>query len=355
MAVNDFQVFAGAGGANVMTQANYLALAAKASGFQSGLATSPQLNKVWRQASIMSAMVGQFICDNAPGQPNAVDDGTTATLEANFLAAVQAVNQQKLTADLNLYVNPSTGNDANAGTGPTVAFRTIQKAFDIGYSNYNYNRHQLIVNLAAGTYTAGLALSGLPVGCPQVQLVGNAGSPSTVQINVTNSNAILINLGCNCSISGVTITATGTSTNIIGLGYGLTCSQGWITISNCIFGSCGTIQVAAQNSGVILMTTCTFQGTSLLGLSAQTGGYLYVSNTTLTFNSALYTGAGNGTANASTGAIIGAVGTLFAGSATGTRFNVGTCGVIITNGGGANFWPGSVAGNTNASTFGVYT
>ena len=137
--INDFQVFAGAGGANVVTQAQYLALAAKATGFQSGIAASNQLNKVWRQSSIMSAMIGQFIADNA--NVNAVDDGSIATLETNFLLAIQAINQVKVVGTLNLYVNPSTGNDTNNGLGPATAFRTIARAVAIGYSNYNYSRN----------------------------------------------------------------------------------------------------------------------------------------------------------------------------------------------------------------------
>lgn len=351
MATNDFQVFAGAGGANVLSQAAYLALAAKASGFSSGLAASAQVNKVLRQGSIMSAMIGQFIVDNAPSAPNATDDGTTATLEANFLAAVQAVNQVKLSSSLNLYVNPSTGNDANNGTGPTTAFRTIQKAFDVGYGNYNFNRNALIVNLAAGTYTAGVSIFGLPTGCPSVQLVGNPASPSTVQINVTNGNCILANGGCNLSISGIQMTASGTASTVIGVGYGVVCSQGWVTISNCVFGSCGTIQISATNGGVVVVQTCTFTGTSAFGLYSQTNGFIWCNNTTLTYTTAVYT---SGNANAVTGGIISSVGTLFAGSATGVRFTANTGGMILTNGGGVNFWPGSSAGVVTSASFGIY-
>lgn len=88
MANNNFKPFAAAGGANVMAQADYEALAALLTGFQSGTAQSQQLNKVWRQSSIMSAVLAQFIVD-LTGQ-DAIDDGTTATLLANLKTAVQA-------------------------------------------------------------------------------------------------------------------------------------------------------------------------------------------------------------------------------------------------------------------------
>ncbi len=85
---NDFEVLAGAAGANVLTQAQYLALTTLlADGFQSGILASNQLNKVLRQSTIMAAMIGQLIAD-ATGQ-NAADDGTVTTLEANLARAMR--------------------------------------------------------------------------------------------------------------------------------------------------------------------------------------------------------------------------------------------------------------------------
>ncbi|WP_343726698.1 hypothetical protein [Burkholderia seminalis] len=88
MATNDFLVFGGGSSPNVIDQATYAALAARLSGFQSGTALSAQLNKVWRQSSIMAAVLAQFTA-NFSGQ-NAVDDGTTATLLANLQVAINA-------------------------------------------------------------------------------------------------------------------------------------------------------------------------------------------------------------------------------------------------------------------------
>jgi len=87
---NDFLVFGGGAGANVMSQADWLALAQRASGFQSGVAQSAQLNKAWRQPSIMAAVLAQFISDRT-GQ-DVLDDGTTATILTNLKASAAAVN-----------------------------------------------------------------------------------------------------------------------------------------------------------------------------------------------------------------------------------------------------------------------
>lgn len=86
---NDFLPFAAAAGANVMTQAAYEAAATTSTGVVSGTASSAAANKTWRQASLMAAMIAKFIVDKA-AQP-VVDDGTTATIETNFIAAILAV------------------------------------------------------------------------------------------------------------------------------------------------------------------------------------------------------------------------------------------------------------------------
>lgn len=83
---NDFLAFASGPDANVLSQDAYASLSnIIQNGFQAGIAPSIQLNKVWRQSSIMAAVLAQFIVDET-GQP-AIDDGTTATLLANLKSA----------------------------------------------------------------------------------------------------------------------------------------------------------------------------------------------------------------------------------------------------------------------------
>ncbi|GAQ30199.1 hypothetical protein SAMD00023378_3882 [Ralstonia sp. NT80] len=92
MATNDFLPFAYGGGANVLSQAAYAALTSLLSGgYQSGVANSAQMNKTWRQSSIMAAVLGQFAADYS-GQ-NSTDDGTTATLEANLVSAIRSATK----------------------------------------------------------------------------------------------------------------------------------------------------------------------------------------------------------------------------------------------------------------------
>lgn len=92
MVTNDFLPFAVGGGANVLTQAQYAALTSILSGgYQSGVANSAQMNKTWRQSSIMAAVLAQFAADYSGN--NSTDDGTTATLEANLVAAIRSATK----------------------------------------------------------------------------------------------------------------------------------------------------------------------------------------------------------------------------------------------------------------------
>lgn len=102
MAQNNFKAFATAVGANVLSQADWEVLAALASGFQSGKANSAQMNKAYRQSSMIAAMVGQFIANSGV---DALDNGDVAGLVTKFTNA--------LTANLGL----GTAAKKNVGTG----------------------------------------------------------------------------------------------------------------------------------------------------------------------------------------------------------------------------------------------
>lgn len=76
MATNDFKPFATGASANVTSQTDWAALPALLSGFQSGKASSAQVNKALRQATFVAAALAQFVSDKS-GQ-NVADDGNLA-------------------------------------------------------------------------------------------------------------------------------------------------------------------------------------------------------------------------------------------------------------------------------------
>ncbi|HHH1112894.1 TPA: tail fiber protein, partial [Yersinia enterocolitica] len=72
---------------NVMTQAEYEALAARSGGFSSGVAKSEQLNKVWRQSSFVASVLADFIATQSGN--DVLDNGNTATLLASLELAIK--------------------------------------------------------------------------------------------------------------------------------------------------------------------------------------------------------------------------------------------------------------------------
>lgn len=101
MPTNDFLPFATGGSANVISQAAYLALAARAAGFTTGTALSDELNKVWRQSAFQAAVVSQFVANVLSINVN--DDGNMSAAVTNFTNAVEAL------------VNAAAGNYDPAG------------------------------------------------------------------------------------------------------------------------------------------------------------------------------------------------------------------------------------------------
>lgn len=89
MANNDILPFATGSGAYVTDQSTYAGLSSVSVGFQPGVAPTSDINKVFRQSSLIATMLAQFIADN---QPNDVqDNGDQAALEAQLIAALGAV------------------------------------------------------------------------------------------------------------------------------------------------------------------------------------------------------------------------------------------------------------------------
>ncbi|QBX80169.1 gp53-like domain-containing protein [Citrobacter tructae] len=91
MPTNDIKPFASAGGANVLTQAEYLALAALSTGFSSGKASSKEANKAIRQATFIASVLAQFICDKSGS--DVLDDGNVAGLVTKLLSAINKTSQ----------------------------------------------------------------------------------------------------------------------------------------------------------------------------------------------------------------------------------------------------------------------
>ena len=173
MATNDYLPFGTGAGANVLTQADYLALAARLGGFQAGVAKSVELNKVWRQASVIAAMIAQFTSDKT-GQ-NVLDDGDLAALQAKFEAAIKTFTPGRLLAvrifsspgAVTYTPTPGTGfvrvrMQAGGGAGGgAVVTNGSQVSVGVGGSGGSYGEAVITSGFAGVTITTGAG--GTPV------------------------------------------------------------------------------------------------------------------------------------------------------------------------------------------------
>jgi hypothetical protein len=186
---NDFLPFAVGAGANVLTQAEYAALTALASGFQAGVAQSAALNKTWRQSSIMAAVLAQFIVAET-GQP-AIDDGTTATLLANFQTAVAAAARSQV-----VLTDTGTANTyAAANPAPLTALPTVSGLVQhISILNANTGASTYAPDGLAAKPVYGLNLSALQGG--ELIVKGIATLMYVVAASVNGGNGAWVLLRC---------------------------------------------------------------------------------------------------------------------------------------------------------------
>lgn len=346
MARNDFLVFGGGsppndGGpsANTLSNVNYASLAARTTGFQSGIAQSIQLNKVWRQASIMSAMLGNFL--NSTSNLDAIDDGTVATLTLNFIAAVQNVNRFKATGPFNLYVSPS-GNDTNTGFSPSIPVRTPQLAADILTNRIDLAGNTATIHLLAGTYTTGISVRG-PVPGQITPIIVDGGGVATIS---STSNCISSFFGGQVTAQNMTLTSSGAGINGVLLYAGPNGSTNGGAGLN-LGAAPNGLGIVANGAGAILQMSNNFtiSGSTANFAEASSGGVLGVNGgITITLS-------GSPTSNpfvnaVSCGVINWPSNSVFSGaSGGGTRFLASLNGVIGTSGSNpATYFPGSTAG-----------
>lgn len=91
---NEFLPFAFQSTSNVIDQKAYEALQDRLSGFVSGVALAERLNKVWRQSSLMSAALGQFLA--ASTGKDVIDDGDLNKLVALLNESIAIVAPGKV-------------------------------------------------------------------------------------------------------------------------------------------------------------------------------------------------------------------------------------------------------------------
>lgn len=266
----------------------------------------------------------------------------------------------KITAPITVYV-ATGGSDSNDGLTSGNAKLTIEAALLQGISNFDLNGvgAALVIQVAAGTYTSTgdmVHYSGRNVGAQggcAITVQGATGLALDIRLVATSGDVFSINTGaiiCLRDLSVSTVTS----------GNGITSdANSKVYVRNLSFYAvAGDHMLASNNSSIEMQSSYFIRGsTGGAHVHAANGGYINNNGFGAEFSS--LSSASFAYFALATSAKIDFSGTiaLNAVTVTGQRFLSQQNGTINTSGGGANYFPGSIAGQgTNAGTspYGLY-
>lgn len=255
---------------------------------------------------------------------------------------VNGGSRETLAANRTYYVR-TDGNNANSGLANTsgAAFLTIQKAVDT-VASLDLSIWQATIQIADGTYTAGATMRPYVGALPPI-IQGNATTPANVLVNA--SAAVFTNAGAGIwQINDLKLSTS--SSHGLHVGNG-----GTIRFQNLDFGTIAGYQMFSGPASSIVATG-SYAVSGNADIHVASTGFISLVGATVTY---IGSRAFN-TANflAGRGAVVDCYGMSFVNGASvsGPRYVANHNGVLFTNGGGANYFPGSSAGVV--STGGLY-
>ena len=279
--------------------------------------------------------------DDTTAAPNVGD-----TFKWNGSLWVPAKAREVLTANRTYYVR-TDGSNSNDGLANTAggAFLTLQRAWDV-VASLDASIYAITIKVGDGTYTAGMLIASVPVGGSSITIEGNTTTPGNCYLDMTSGNFRVISaLQCPMIIRGFKCRFAGAGASAVALS-----ATGSITTSNMelVGGStsfAGAYYVGVQGANITISTGQTISGGMSCLAQAGYGSIQFFGITVTLTGTPAFSWA---TIVANNGGIVQVSGVTFSGAATGVRYNAVLAGGINTNGGGANFIPGSSAGSATA-------
>lgn len=272
-----------------------------------------------------------------------ISDGTN--LQLLNPTPVSLTARQVLTTNTTFYV-ATTGNDSNPGTIGSP-WLTLQHAYNYIASNVDIAGFTCTVEVAAGTYSAGVVASIPSVG-GFVTFQGDLVTPDNCIISSGSGACFWAFDNCQINIGGFKV--TGTSYLVFARGAGAK-----ILINGAMdYGAGGTTLLAHINADWTGFVEITHDYT----ISGGAGQHYYATGSGV-IQMGLLTVTLTGTpafagqfALATSNGTLQVFGNTYTGAATGVRYLVDTNATIGTNGGGASFLPGNSAGSvTNGGQY----
>jgi hypothetical protein len=256
-----------------------------------------------------------------------------------------------LTAPAAYFVDESAGSDSNDGASVATAWKTGTHAYAWCRDHLDLGGQKVTIQALTNPSTL-IVCEGPLIGQNETSdfLFSGAGGPPITFYNPSiGAELFLGKETARFGITGMTLTAPGSG------GFGVVCADGVVDIFNVSFAAMGDAALdtcgprALINGSQYLVW---MPGTNNCGAIAEDGSLV-------TLNCHLYIDGAVSFADAFVqadwGGMIDATGAIVTpGAATGKRFNASLGGKIFAGNYDPNFFPGSLPGIADASTFGLY-
>lgn len=274
-------------------------------------------------------------------------DGSTWVDALRIDAATGAVNlgqsgwREVLSGPRTYYVDPVQGNDAGDGLAAGAgAFASLARAVAAAGA-IDAGGHVVTIRLAHGTYAFGtpMVLDTPVIGAPRLVIEGDPGAPD--QVVMSGDDEVFEIRSGTVSLRGLRFqNASGGRATVVAA------DRGTVALDQVDFGSAGGHLSAAQMGTITLEGPCSVSGDASYFLRVTDGGAAQMRAQTITLV---------GTRDFASSFVICARCSVaqmpdlsFVGTATGRRFTVSGNAVITTNGAGASYFPGDVAGTADS-------
>ena len=253
--------------------------------------------------------------------------------------------REQLTASRTYYVR-TDGSDSNNGlvNSSGGAFLTIQKAIDT-VAALDLSIYNVTINVADGTYTGAVTVTGPWVGSGTVTLQGNTTTPANAVITtaVAGAAALSVQSGGRLSVAGFKLVSSGA-----GATAGLKSSGSTILVTGAMDFGAANRQMQAAGSGSITFgagVTYNISAGSVTHIFCSSSGNVAIEGCTVTttgtvaFSGAFVTSSFLGVVFIDSNTYAGA-------AATGSRYSITANGVVYTAGAATTYLPGNAAGST---------
>jgi hypothetical protein len=251
-------------------------------------------------------------------------------------------------ANLDIYVNTTLGNDANDGTANTSgkALKTIQAGVNLAFS-YAPSQYTITIHVADGTYSESVSTPSTPG--PAIIIDGNSTTPANVLITSSSGSCFTV-LGPNtATVRNLKVACSNSSSaGLAAQGAGSS-----LTTSNTESGVVAGWAFLATNLGLVNVGTHKFTASAAYGFAAYQNGLLYLVGSSVFTISTTITVTAFALVVANGSISVPAASPTFVnpGNVTGLRYAGRLNGTIDSAGIGTTYFPGASNSMTSGAQY----